>query len=136
MDVIPPRNFPVGEAALREALGHVENGAATLGFGRDTQLKLMLITEELYTNVINHGAAASRVEIALRRDGSGQAVLNFADDGTPFNPLEQLPHASHDLPPDERPVGGLGVVLLDGFCAAVHYHRAGGRNCLEMFLRP
>ncbi|MBL8473292.1 MAG: ATP-binding protein [Rhodocyclaceae bacterium] len=135
MDVIPARVFPVNAEALDEALRHIETQAAALGFNRSVQLKLVLVAEELCTNVLNHAQHAQLMELQLSRDEAGCARLMFADDGPAFNPLQNA-EAWQDLAPEDRPVGGLGIVLVQGFCAQVDYSRRGGQNRLDMLMLP
>src|SRR5271169_717557 len=60
--------------------------ARDCGFADDEQARLLVILEELFTNVVAHGYGAARVAVALgwRR---GWLTIDFVDDGPPFDPL-------------------------------------------------
>ena len=53
------------------------------------------------------------------------------DDGAPFDPL-QAPEPDTSRPVEERPVGGLGILIVRRLMDEITYHRAGGRNRLTM----
>jgi anti-sigma regulatory factor (Ser/Thr protein kinase) len=57
--------------------------------------------------------------------------LSFIDDGTPWNPLT---HADPDitLSAEERPIGGLGLLMVKKMMDDVSYSRDGGTNVLRL----
>ncbi len=58
---------------------------------------------------------------------AGEVVFTFEDDGVPFDPTQ--PTDSHlDLPPEERPIGGLGIMMVKVLMDKVEYERRGDRN--------
>jgi serine/threonine-protein kinase RsbW len=96
-------------------------------------LAFELALEEVFMNVVLHGSPAGttpHVEVSLSLSGAALA-MTVEDDGPGFDPLMLSP-------PDvtarlaERPVGGLGVVLVRKMMDAVSYQRIGGRNRLTM----
>ena len=53
--------------------------------------------------------------------------MEIVDDGAPFNPLErESPDTT--LPLEQRPVGGLGVMLVRHLVDEITYDCEGGRN--------
>ena len=63
----------------------------------------------------------------LRRAAAGEVVFTFEDDGIPFDPTQ--PTDSHlDLPPEERPVGGLGIMMVKALMDRVEYERRDDKN--------
>ena len=62
-------------------------------------------------------------------------TVEIADDGRPFNPLEDTPTADTTSPMDERPIGGLGVHLVRTLMSDVRYRRENDRNRLTMVKR-
>jgi serine/threonine-protein kinase RsbW len=79
-----------------------------------------LVFEEVFSNVVRHGAA-SQIEVAVARDDNS-LILSFEDDGPPFDPLQ---HPDPVLPKtvEEASVGGLGLFLVRKVSAGLHYER-------------
>jgi anti-sigma regulatory factor (Ser/Thr protein kinase) len=96
--------------------------------------RLLIVLEELFTNVVNHGydsaAVRGRIEVALScRDG--RVTIDFSDDGRPFDPLaEPLPDLNAPL--ESHPIGGLGILLLRSLVDDARYRREGSRNHLVL----
>lgn len=92
-----------------------------------------LVVEEVVSNTIRHGYDDDRThEIRVRAilDG-GQWTLEFEDDARPFNPLD-APLPDVNLPVEEKPIGGLGILLLRSLTDAQEYRRSGERNLLTL----
>ena len=92
-----------------------------------------LSLEEHLTNVMNYGFDDAQVHEILVRleivDGGFQ--IEVEDDGKAFNPLD-YPGPDLNLPPSERPIGGLGIHLIRSFMDELGYRREGGRNVFQM----
>ncbi|MEI6704812.1 MAG: ATP-binding protein [Deltaproteobacteria bacterium] len=101
--------------------------------GSETALKLRLVLEELFTNSISH-ARNSIVDISLEIGNDGVEV-HYEDSSPPFNPLEHLPlhHLEKDI--EDRPVGGLGCLLIVTMTSHMTYQRRGDKN-LILFTIP
>jgi len=61
-------------------------------------------------------------------------VLEFRDGGRPFDPLAE-PAPDLDLPPEERPAGGLGLMLVRALVDEARYQRDGAANVLRLVKR-
>ena len=61
------------------------------------------------------------------------SILTFSliDAGIPFDPT-QMPDADTTLSADERPIGGLGILLIRKIMDSVSYQRIGNENHLVM----
>jgi serine/threonine-protein kinase RsbW len=104
------------------------------GLPDDERVRLLLILEELFTNVVAHGyppdAAAGTVAVALGwRDG--RLIIDFSDDGRPFDPLG-LAAPDLDKAGEDRPIGGLGIHIVRSLVDEARYRRAGRRNRLRL----
>ena len=79
------------------------------------------------------GFAAGNVAVALgwRR---GQLTMDFVDDGRPFDPLA-FPGPDLDAPPEQRPIGGLGIPIVRALVNEARYWREGHRNHLHLVRR-
>lgn len=92
-----------------------------------------LVIEEIVVNVVNY-AYPKDVEGWLDVDISskdGDICITFTDGGTPFNPLaKEDPDTT--LPLDQRPIGGLGILLVKKMMDHVAYNYEEGRNILTL----
>src|SRR5438874_13628800 len=81
------------------------------GLPDDEHHRLLVIFDELLTNVVTYGyegsASEGHVEAALSLDGN-RLIVEFIDDGRPFDPLT-APQPDTDLPLADRPIGGIGL---------------------------
>jgi anti-sigma regulatory factor (Ser/Thr protein kinase) len=103
--------------------------------------RLSIILEELFTNAVKHGyddlAPSGRVEVTLALE-AGQLMIEFNDDGRPFDPLMEIPHEL-DQPTATRRIGGLGLNIVRSLTDDARYVREGDRNHLVLtrkILRP
>jgi anti-sigma regulatory factor (Ser/Thr protein kinase) len=114
-----------------------EKFASDCGLADDERARLLVILEELFTNVVAHGcgvrSAASSVAVALGWR-HGALTIDFVDDGPPFDPLA---HSAPDLdaPAEQRPIGGLGITIVRAFVDRARYCRKGDRNHLHLVRR-
>ena len=93
-----------------------------------------LALEEHLTNVMSYAykdAALHEIRVRLEIDHQ-RLRIEVQDDGIPFDPLS---HRAVDttLPPEEKPVGGLGIHLIRSVMDDVQYERKAGRNILRMW---
>ena len=121
-------------AALPRLVAFAESFAAGCGLPSPETSRLLLILEELFTNVVRYGypkdARPGRIAVALAA-GPGRIEIDFSDDGESFDPLAH-PASRLDRPPAERPPGGLGLHILRALADEARYRRAGGRNHLAL----
>ena len=95
-----------------------------------------LAIEELVTNCIKYGYRDSNHHTIdfLLSVSEGALQLDVIDDGSPFNPLE-APRPDLSLPPEKRPIGGLGLHLLRELADEMNYERRDGTNRLTLTKR-
>ena len=127
-----------GEAAeLARLEAFAEKFACNSGLADDERARLLVILEELFTNVVKHGysaqSAAGSVAVALGWK-HGRLTIDFVDDGPPFDPLA---HSAPDLdaPVEQRPIGGLGIAIVRALIDQARYCRKGHRNHLHLVRR-
>jgi serine/threonine-protein kinase RsbW len=104
--------------------------ARDCGFADDERARLLVILEELFSNVVAHGYGAASVAVVLGWR-PGWMTIHFVDDGPPFDPLA---HASPDLdaPAEQRPIGGLGIAIVRALVDRGRYWRKGDCNHLRL----
>jgi anti-sigma regulatory factor (Ser/Thr protein kinase) len=123
-----------GQPESLSAIGrYIVAAAAAAGLDRSVAYKLRLAVDELATNVVIHGyqEAALKGDVFVAAD-MDEHVLTIAieDTARPFDPTAQsLPDEEElDLPLDERPIGGLGVLLAREGVDDLRYEYTNGRN--------
>jgi serine/threonine-protein kinase RsbW len=93
-----------------------------------------LVLDELLTNVGNHGAASEapasvRLTVGLDRIGA-----EISDGGAEFDP-----RCMRDLDltasVEDRPIGGLGLILVQRLTEVLDYERVGERNNTTFWIR-
>jgi anti-sigma regulatory factor (Ser/Thr protein kinase) len=99
--------------------------------------RLLVIVDELFSNVVQHGyeapEASGTVEVGLSYAG-GCLGIEVTDDGRPFDPLS-APPPDLDLPAEDRPIGGLGIHFVKKLVDEAQYSRRGRRNRLLLMRR-
>ncbi len=121
MDAIPQLNVFVDEIAEE------------LGFDMSTTMKLNLALEEAVANVINYAypkGIYGKIDIdALSNDVRLKFIIT--DEGMPFDPTTRR-EIDTTLPVEERPIGGLGILLVRKLMDSINYERVDGKNVLTL----
>ena len=111
------RTVPADMAHLRTLLELVGPACQAAGADRGFQADLRLVVEEALSNVIRHGykgLPSGDLRLALSWgpwEGRGAVQADIQDHGHPFNPLSATA-PDLTLAAEDRPVGGLGVMLM------------------------
>ena len=124
----PPRQEGIADASafLDETL---EKSAAQVPEILSLAPPLHVILDEICSNIVKHSDATNfGVGIEIKKSPLGVKMM-FIDDGAAYDPLA---HVDPDttLPAEERPIGGLGILMVKKMSTALSYHRANGRNIL------
>ena len=101
-------------------------------FPSDAVFQIQLSLEEIFTNVVSYGFdddTEHDIEIVLSKNG-GTITIEIADDGRPFDPLQDAPEMDVESTLEERRVGGAGIALTKTMMTDLRYHRDDGRNHL------
>jgi len=118
---------------LSKALDTALNWLTPFNLPPDASYLTILAMEELATNTINFGYTDNEehligVELNIESD---RLVVQYVDDGVYFNPLDvQEPDTS--LPVEERPTGGLGILLLRKIADTMTYLREHEKNLVSI----
>ena len=121
-----------GIEALPDVQAWLETELRETGIGDDLAGELQLVAEEVLANVIHHAhhdLPDAAADIILRFDPD-EIELQFSDSGPAFDPLQEAPEPDLDLPAEERPIGGLGVLLCKRLADRMEYRRENDRNVL------
>lgn len=124
------------ETPLQTLQKTVEECARRDQWSNALAFKLNMVLEELATNVMSHGnvQAGQPPQIVITiTDQPQQVAVRFADNGSPFNPLEDAPSLP-DLDPDQDEIiiGGIGLHLVKSTMDTLCYTREADTNILSM----
>src|SRR5271166_111827 len=125
----------VHNGAMRELEGFVGTFAAEQGLADDDQARIIIVLEELLTNLSRYGypnrpKPEGIAEVTLELEGD-RLTIEFGDDGQAFDPLDRV---APDLgqPVESRRVGGLGLHMVRELAEEAHYSRRDGRNVVRL----
>ena len=122
-----PANFAAAQQQVRDFLESVSCSMRTL-------FELDMVVEEVFINVASYAYPDSTgmVSLDLTLDREKDFLyLTFRDSGIPYDPLRKK---SPDLsaPAEERPIGGLGIFLVQKYSDTLSYEYAEGENRLTI----
>ncbi len=127
------RSFPGTLDSLAPLRDFVAQAAAAAGLDRKASYKLCLAIDEVATNIVVHGydeaGRTGRLDVAVEADAAVLTV-RLEDDAAPFDPTAHAAPSAEDLarPLEERPIGGLGLMLAAEGVDEFRYERSRGRN--------
>ena len=124
--------------SLPALMDYIALRSSNLGLPRATSLRLQLVAEELFTNTFRHGQLCGdhpSVTVQILQPAGEDIEFIYEDGEAPCNPLAHLDFTPLHMPLAQRPVGGLGIVLIDAFAERVQYERVEERNRVRVWLR-
>lgn len=121
--------------ALAGLNDQLEDSLLRRGVAADRIGQVRLIVEELASNALHHGECAARgLPLRLRVSVDAQAlVLELREHGRAFDPA-RAPAPALAAGIDERPVGGLGLFLVQQLADGLDYRREGDTNVVRVTL--
>ena len=128
-------SFPARMESLAPALEHLK--AASSGTEPGAALRAETALEELLTNSVVHGGAGSvaQASIWLGVSVGGDALkLRYEDACPAFDPFPAIELALEHTrnPMEQRPIGGLGLLMVYRLADEFRYGRENGRNCIDL----
>ena len=94
------------------------------------QMQICVAIEEVFINIANYAYAPVTGNVVVEMScENNTAEITFIDKGVPFNPLSK-DDPDISLPAEERPIGGLGILMVKKTMDKVTYRRENGRNIL------
>ena len=117
-----------------EKLGSfVKQVAESLSFDKSLTGKLRLAVEETVVNVMEYAYPQGTTgDVNIRATSHGRRLkFIISDSGIPFNPTE-VTAADTTLSAEERPIGGLGILLVRELMDSINYERINGQNVLTL----
>ena len=112
-----------------EGLGEREAWSDSLVF------KVNLVLEEVGINILSYGGESGgpwpEFEIVITSDDDS-LTIEISDEGRPFDPFHDAPKPSLDAEIENRPIGGLGIHLVQTMMDDTSYQHSEGKNRLTM----
>ena len=111
----------------------VKSVTAQLPLDQKTARKLRLAVEEAVVNAISYAyPAGMQGNVVVEANANTRRVkFVITDNGTQFDPTEVL-KADTSLSVEDRPVGGLGLLLVRELMDSMNYERIDGKNILTL----
>ena len=94
--------------------------------------KLDMCAEEIFANVAFYAYPEKQgiIDVTLNKNDKN-IIIEFKDEGIEYNPLEK-PDPDITLPPEERPIGGLGIYIVKNLSDEIYYKRENDKNILTL----
>lgn len=122
------RTLSNGRQGFTKFLEAAEAFLEEAGVPAEVVTKFMIAFDELVSNILDHGNAATvTARFFLKGD---EVAAELIDDGKPFDPLS-VPDPDTSLPVEDRPVGGLGIHIVRQLMDHVEYVHDGNFNRLR-----
>lgn len=123
--------LPARVQSVRAFHEFVRNGAKQAGLNSADMDLLDLVLEEILVNVARYAYedGGGEVEVAYVAE-ENTLLIEITDRGRDFNPLAAAP-PDLNLGLNERPIGGLGVLLVKQHVGSLQYRREMGQNTVS-----
>jgi serine/threonine-protein kinase RsbW len=129
------RRFTAKHAEFNTVRAFIETACA--GVADAERQRAVLLVEELFANSVNHGYGGDSEEpIWLTIDITDTGChLVYEDRAPAYNPFLADQPDLNGAAPEDRPVGGLGIVFLVELSSDRKYERRGDLNVVELCVR-
>lgn len=101
--------------------------------------RALIILDELFSNCLKYGyrdeSATGHFTVKAKLQKTCMK-LTVSNDGIAFNPIRHAVNPETDARLEDRPIGGLGLLLISQLSDAIHYRRVGNKNILNIQLMP
>lgn len=124
--------IPCSENAAKQILDFTDACMTCVELPLKKANRLRIAVDEICTNIVSYsGAAKIRCVFAVK---DGEIQFSICDDGVPYNPLTQdTPDVTATA--EERPFGGLGILLVKRLMDRVEYQYSAAQNILTLYMK-
>ncbi len=123
---------PATIEGYREFRTWLKNECEKFAVNEKLTMKIELVCEELFTNVISYAYGEKEGEIgAIFENVRNELIITFIDNGVEYNPLDK-PDPDISLALDDRPIGGLGIFMVKQSVDDINYKYEDGKNILQV----
>ena len=119
---------------VKNMLALIENFGEEHHFPMSFVNQLVVVGDELFSNIVNHGYNNKGGDIFVRllfNDDTNEFALTVIDRATPFNQLEVNDEA-YDENTDKNKIGGLGILIVKKIMTEYAYDYINGKNILVL----
>ena len=119
---------------IKDALNFVENFCDTYDLDKDFKGKLLVVADELYSNIVKYGYNNNGGEIFSRllfNKDKNEFAMTIIDRAPAFNPLE-VNNAPVEGEVDKVQIGGLGILIVKKIMTQYAYDRINNKNILVL----
>ena len=100
------------------------------GINEDLTNKIDMCAEEIFANISFYAyPPKTGILEAILTKTENTITLEFNDEGVEYNPLDK-PDPDINVPPEERPLGGLGIYMVKNMTDNLVYKRENNKNIL------
>ena len=119
---------------FEKVLAFVDEALEKAGVPYEVQLSVEMAIEEIYLNIVYYAYALKDGDAIILTDINEKdkiLTLTFIDEGPEYNPLlKEDPDTTMDIM--DRPIGGLGILMVKKMMDDVAYCRENGENHLTI----
>ncbi len=126
-------NAKVSLDSMAELTEYAERTFEAGGAPMSVITKMNIALDEIFSNIVKF-SGASFAKVTCGVENANTAYMIFADDGAPYNPLEQE-DPDITLSAEERSIGGLGIFMVKKSMTSLTYEYAAGNNNLTLKLK-
>ena len=114
---------------LESVLDFVDSELVGKGCSAKTQNHIAIAVEEIFINIANYAYNPEVGNVVIRTSVDDDVYIEFEDNGIPYNPLEN-PDPDINAAPEEREIGGLGILMVKNIMDTVEYKNEDNKNIL------
>ena len=119
---------------IKDALDFVESFCDTYDLDKDFKGKLLVVADELYSNIVKYGYNNNGGEIFSRllfNKDKNEFAMTIIDRAEAFNPLE-VNNSPLEGDADKHKLGGLGILIVKKIMTQYAYDRINNKNILVL----
>ncbi|MCR5097426.1 MAG: ATP-binding protein [Lachnospiraceae bacterium] len=104
------------------------------GCNRSAQMEIEVAVDELFSNIAHYAYDTKTGNATVQVDVTEDTLtveITFVDSGKPYDPLAKAdPDTTQSI--EERPIGGMGILIVKKSMDAVDYEYKDGKNILTI----
>ena len=121
--------------SLYRVIDFVEDELKRSGCPRKMRSRVVLITEEIFSNIAFYAYGSEAGSATIRISADKDVLIEFSDSGVPYNPLEKTdPDIQKNA--EEREPSGLGIFLAKKTADDIRYEYSENKNILSVRVYP
>lgn len=126
--------YPAQVSALQDLFVHLSD--ALFDQSDNIVSRAKLLVAEVASNAVKHGHRPDKISVSLEARvevADTQTLLTITDNAPAFDP-DEVPQPNIDATLEDRPIGGLGLLLVREVSDAFRYVRDGEHNIYRILL--